>query len=383
MARWQVAHIITHLELGGAQLATLTALEHSRFFSGTRTLLAGASGQLATRAEKIEGVRRVVVPDLVRDVSPVRDARALVTITRELRLLAECGEPLLVHTHSPKAGVLGRIAARRAGAALVVHSVHGFGHGHGGTSDILGWVERSVARFADGYTTDSDSNRRQGIAEGMFSDRPVRVVHCGIDLEFFQHDSVARASVRRELGIDDETPLVVTLANFKPQKDPFTFVRVAAEVLSREPSVHFVYAGDGPLRSAVEELVARERISDRVHLLGWRDDPARLLSASDVFLLTSRWEGLPQSFAQAMASGLPIVATRVDGAPEAIEHGSSGFLADVGDVDALSDFVETLVRDARLRDAFGTRAKSLAPRFSREVMIDSLDHFYRELTGER
>ncbi len=378
MQRFRVAHIITHLELGGAQLATLAQISRSRFFDGTRTLITGG-GRLLPRARALGGVDVVVIPELERRPDPLRDALALRGLIRTLRGL--CDSPLLVHTHSPKAGVLGRVAARIVGAHTVVHSVHGFGHGHGGPGDLFRWVERSCAGLADGYTTDSDANRRQGLAEGLFANRPVEVVHCGVDLRAFRFDPLAGERVRQELDVDYRTPLVVTLANFKEQKDPLTWVRVVAEVARADVPGVFAFAGDGPLRGEVEELIGELGVGSRVRLLGWREDVPALLGAADLFLLTSRWEGLPQSFGQAMAAGLPIVATDVDGAPEAVEEGITGFLRPPGDVRGLANALLRLLRSPKERDRIGEEARVRASRFSEERMLDTLDRFYAQLTG--
>lgn len=378
MTHWRVAHVITHLELGGAQLATLSQISRSRFFAGSRTLITGG-GRLLERARALPGVWVVTIPELARRPDPLRDARALRKLIAVLRRPGD--GPLLVHTHSPKAGVLGRIAARAAGAAKVIHSVHGFGHGHGGSVDLFGWMERSCARLADGYTTDSAANRRQGLAEGLFADRPVEVVHCGVDLGAFRFDPLAGTRVRDALGIDYRTPLIVTLANFKPQKDPLTWVRVVDEVARADATAVFAFAGDGPLRPEVERAVRERGLSERVRLLGWRDDAPALLGAADLFLLTSRWEGLPQSFGQAMAAGLPIVATDVDGAPEAVEDGVTGFLRPAGDAPALAEAVLTLIRSPRDRDRMGERARQRAAKFSEARMVATLDRFYAQVTG--
>ncbi|MEL6543587.1 MAG: glycosyltransferase [Myxococcota bacterium] len=379
MARWQVVHIITHLELGGAQLATLTQLSGTRFFHGKRTLLTGG-GPLLERARALEGVEVMTLDTLQRSPHPLKDATALAALTRTLESMK--GEPMVVHTHSPKAGVLGRIAAQRAGVERVIHSFHGFGHGHGRFGRAFEWAERLCARLADGYTTDSAANKRQGIEERLFGNRPVEVVHCGVNVESYRFDPVAGETLRQTLNLADRTPLVITLANFKAQKDPLTWVRVVERVTRVRPDTVFAYAGDGPMRGEVEALIDKLDVRRHVRLLGWRTDVRELLSASDLFLLTSRWEGLPQSFGQAMAAGLPIVATRVDGAPEAIRHGETGFLSEPGDVAGLAQSVLRLAHDPTLRDRMGHQARTHVGPLSEEQMLKTLDRFYAQITGE-
>lgn len=382
---WDLLHIITKLELGGAQLATLYEIEHSRFATGERYLAFGPGGLLDRRAQELGDVRCFAIEALGRHVDPTADGRAMLAIAalvRRLKHQRPSGR-LLVHTHSSKAGVVGRIGAWLGGADCVVHSVHGFGHshhGHGPVRRILLTAERLAGRFADGFTADSLANVREGERDRLFFGKPVRVVRCGVELARFAPDPVERERTRARLDISPDALVVMTLACLKPQKDPLSWARVASHVLRAEPRAVFLLAGDGELRTDVERVLDREGLRGRARLLGWRDDAAALLHASDLFLLTSRWEGLPQAIVQAMAAGVPVVATDVDGNREAVLHGDNGLLFAPGAVDDLAGGVLSLLGDPERRRRMGARGLASARPFSADEMVRDLDDFYRELT---
>ena len=383
-SRWSLLHLITRLELGGAQLMALHEIAHSRFPSGARVLAFGPGGLLDARAAALDNVAVVPLPALGREISPGRDLVAILAVARLVRRI-KAREPgrLLVHTHSSKAGIVGRLGAFLGGADCIVHSIHGFGHSHAPTPRarrILLAAERLASRVTDGFTAASEANLREGERDGILRGQPRCVVRCGIDLTAFGVAKRSRAAVRAELVIAPEAPVVITVANFKPQKDPLCWAAVVRYVTARHPDAIFVYAGDGELRQAVEAELAAHGLSASVRLLGWRHDIAELLHASDVFLLTSRFEGLPQSLPQAMAAHLPIVATDVDGTAEAISEGDNGLLCRARDSVGLAAAVTRLLADASLRQRMAARSEVRLAEFSLERMVADLVAFYALLT---
>ncbi|MBI5511317.1 MAG: glycosyltransferase [Deltaproteobacteria bacterium] len=384
---WNLVHIVTKLELGGAQLATLDEVQHSRFCTGGRFLLAGPGGLLDAEARALAEARFVPIAALGRELSPAADSRALWALWRSLTALRRSrpGERFLVHTHSSKAGVLGRLAARLAGADRVVHSIHGFGYHRLQpplSRALFRTAERLAARLCDGLTADSAANLEQARQDRVAGARlPTRVIHCGIDVEAFRRPRRPPAEIRAALEIPHGHRVVLNVSCLKPQKDPLAFVELAARVLARAPATTFLLAGDGELRGPVEALGRRLDLGGRLRLLGWRRDVADLLHASDLLVSTSLWEGLPQVFAQAMAAARPIVATGVDGAPEAVRHRDSGLLYPVGDVDGMADGVLELLAQPELAARMGARAVELVPQFSRERMLADLDRFYAEVAA--
>lgn len=381
---WDMLHVVTSLELGGAQLATLHEVHHSQFASGRRHLAFGPGGQLESEARALEGVTCHKISSLLRELAPTFDVQAfmeLYVLVRRLRR-ARPSARLLVHTHSSKAGILGRWAAFCAGADLIVHSIHGFGHPHHGRNvarRLFRLAEHLTSFVTDGFTADSAANIRDARRDHLVRRQPAKVVRCGIDLGEMARGQRTKAQLRSELRIAARDSIVLSVACLKPQKDPLTLVRVAAEVIAQRPRTVFLLAGDGELRPAVESLARQLGVAHRVRLLGWRRDVADLMHASDLLLLTSRWEGLPQVLPQAMAAGLPIVATRVDGNPEAVEHGRSGLLYESGDVAGLAEGTLRLLSDRALRRAFVRAGRERVSEFSRDQMVRELDDFYTSL----
>lgn len=373
----RVCEVVTKLELGGAQQVVLflcRELPRPRF---EVTLIAGCGGLLDEEAKRLDGVEVIFLPTLVREISPLRDLRALIG----LRRLFRAGGFDLVHTHSSKAGVLGRIAARLAGVRAIVHTYYGFGFTDSQptlVNRLLVAAERVAASCADFLVPVSQANRRRALAERIGRPEQHRVIVNGIPLDEFCDVHVDAESVKRELGIPPEAPTVGTISCLKPQKAPFDFVRVAHRVIIHCPDAHFVLVGDGELRREMEWLIDDLGIRSNIHLLGWRRDVARILSCFDVFLLTSLWEGLPMVCPQAMCLSKPIVATRVDGTPEAVLDGRNGFLADPGDVGALARRVLILLEDRELARKMGEEGRGMVDEFSDALMLRRFEALYAE-----
>jgi len=380
-----VAHVITLLEWGGAQentLATVAGLDPALF---EPILVAGKGGLLDARAAALPGCRFVTVSSLVRPVSPARDLAALFALWRIFRRLKReaNGRPLLVHTHSSKAGILGRAAARAAGADAIVHSVHGFGFHDGQPALVRRFfvlLERLASRWTDAFVAVAGENVKTGVRERIFSEGRCRLIRSGFDTARFSSGSRERG--RRALGVPEGAPVVGTVAVFKPQKAPLDFVAAAARIAAAVPDAWFAVAGDGELRPAVEAAVRRAGLAHRFRLLGWRNDVPDLLKAFDVFLLTSRWEGLPRVVPQALLAGTPVVATAVDGTREIVTDGVDGFLVPPGDVEGLAArAVEILAGRARLDPWF--RRERLAEEFDEGTMVRAQERLYLELLGRR
>lgn len=335
-----VAHVITMLELGGAQentLSTVRGLDRTRF---DVALIFGPGGILDEEARSIPAARITPVPELVRQISPRYDlgaVRALVRIFRETR-------PQIVHTHSSKAGVVGRIAARIARVPKVVHSIHGFGFHEGQPAPKFAAflaAERAAARLTDAFIGVSSANLAEGRARGIIGPRhQVALIRSGFDLERFRAEAAGGAVLREELGLDRTDEVIVSIANLKPQKDPLTLVRAMALLAPRRPRAVLLYAGDGELRPEVEAEISRLGLTGRFRLLGWRRDIPALIAASDVVALSSIFEGLPRSAVQALVARRPFVGTRVDGTPEVIHHGRNGFLVEPRSPEALAGALE-------------------------------------------
>jgi len=380
-----VVHVITKLELGGAQqntLHTVASLDRARF---APHLVCGSGGMLDDEARALVDVELTFLPELVRPIQPLTDLSAVRRLAALLRPLAAKG-PVIVHTHSSKAGIVGRAAARLAGAGPVVHSIHGFGHGAIANPLLRRLTlstERLMARCTDAFIAVSECNRHEGEALRLLGGRPCEIIRSGIDLDDFARADSLRAETRASLGHADEVPLVGMVACLKPQKAPLDFVELARLVCEQMPEARFFVAGDGELRGEVEAKLAALGLEDKVQLLGWRRDVPGLLGALDVAVLTSLWEGLPRVCPQAMAAGRPMVATAVDGTPEAIVDGESGFLVDPGDMAAAAERVLQLLRDGELREQLGRAGRAGSVPFGQVEMVAQQEALYDRLLSER
>jgi len=377
-----VVHVITKLELGGAQqntLHTVANLDRTRF---APQLVTGPGGLLDDEARALD-VPVHFLPQLVRPIRPLTDLAAVRALTAILAPLAADGA-VVVHTHSSKAGIVGRLAARRADARPVVHSIHGFGHAaiaNPWARRLALHLERRMARHTDAFISVSHRNRDDGERLGLLGGRPCHVVRSGIDVAEFSRVDALRETARRQLGLPPDAPVVGMIACLKEQKAPVDFVDLAAAVAATHPEAHFFLAGDGELRGDVERRVEQARLGGRFQLLGWRRDVPALMGALDVLVLTSRWEGLPRVCPQAMAAGRPIVATAVDGTPEAVVHDRNGLLFAAGDVAAGARAVSELLADPERRRALGAAGRVAAAEFDQERMVAAQEDLYESLLG--
>ena len=379
MRRARVCHVITQLELGGAQQNTLFTVAHLDQGRFEPSLIAGPGGLLDGEARRLNGIPVRFVPSLGRAVLPLSDVGALGAIRKELRAL----EPDIVHTHSSKAGILGRWAAHLEGVPVVIHSIHGFGF-HKGQALPVRAAFRAAERLTSGVTTHfiavSASNRDQGIALGLFPERKATLIHSGIELERFRRAGTAESrALRSELGIPEAAPLAGMIACLKPQKSAMDFVRAAGLLASEFPEARFLIAGDGEQRSLVEGAIARAGLGTRFHLLGWRRDIPAIVASLDVCVLTSRWEGLPRVIPEAMAAGKPVVATRVDGSAEAVRDGVTGYLCEPGDARTIAARIGALLADPARARAMGDAARPLAAAWDIHEMVRAQETLYGSL----
>jgi glycosyltransferase involved in cell wall biosynthesis len=380
-----VCHVITQLELGGAQDNTLHTVASLRP-PYRACLVAGRGGLLDGEADRLEGVPLTFVDQLVRPIRPAVDSGAV----RRLTALFRATSPTIVHTHSSKAGIVGRVAARLARVPITVHSIHGFGFNAWQPAPLrhgLMAMERMVAPLTTHFIAVSSANRRQGIDLGIVPPDRVTIIRSGIRIAEFEragNDPAMRngRGLRGELGVDADASLVGMVACFKPQKAPLDFVEVAARVAAAVPNATFIMVGDGELRQAVVERAAALGLGSRLRLLGWRRDVARVMSALDVLVHTSLWEGLPRVLPEAIAAGIPVVATGVDGATDILEDGVNGIVCRPRDIGALASGVERLLADRGLREGISARARGILPEFDIDAMVRSQEALYGRLLHE-
>jgi len=373
--RAKVFHVITKLELGGAQEVTLMTVERlprDRYEVG---LVTSPDGLLVERAKQIPDLERLWLPSLVRELDPIMDAQAFLSLWAFFRRV----KPDIVHTHSSKAGILGRWAAYLAGVPLIFHTYHGFGftdYQSALVQRLYIGVEKWTSRITSKVVCVSRANAEKGERHGVFKRGDWILCRDAIPVAEFLKSGPRRARVS-EWGAQMDQLVVGMIACFKPQKAPVDFVDVAAKVARETDTVHFVMAGDGELRPQVEARILAHGIGNRIRLLGWQRDMPEVYRNLDIVVLTSLWEGLPCVFSEAMAAEVPIVATNVDGAREAITDGESGFLHEPHDIDGMARSVLKLATDRGLRERMARSGKARVAEFDIEASLKTLESEYR------
>lgn len=376
----KIAIVITRMDLGGAQqvaLETAKRLDPKRFQA---VLISGPGGMLDDEAREVLGSRFVICPWLTHPISPLRDLAAFFWLARYFfkhRLD-------LVHTHSSKAGLLGRLAAYAAGVEAVVHTVHGWSfHDFMGRLSRRAFIglEKFLASFTGCLVCVARSVKDKGLLNGIGRPGQYAVIRAAVDLKSWKAAGKNPGKTRQAFGLPRGCLLVGSIANCKPQKNPEDFVRTAALVLKRVPKARFLYLGDGPLKQRAKDEAFRLGVGKQVLFPGWQKQVEALSGGFDVFLLTSLWEGLPCVFPQVLSQGVPVVATNVDGAPEIIREGVNGFLCQPKDVEALADRVILLLKNPALRRRMGRQAaKSVGKEWDVRDMVERTEELYSSIT---
>jgi glycosyltransferase involved in cell wall biosynthesis len=346
--------------------------------SGPQT---GPEGSLIEEVRQ-RGIPLTILPSMRRELSPLNDLRVIGQL-RQL-MTAENGRPRydIVHTHSSKAGVVGRIAAAWAKVPLIVHTVHGWSFHDQmppGRRGLYVALERIAARYSHKMIVVSPKDIEKGLAQGIGRPEDYALIRSGIELERFGHPGVAPAEMRRRLGIPLGSPIIGSVTRLSPQKSPLDLLDAFAYIHQQRPDAWLVVVGDGPLRPQVEQRLDELRIANKVILTGLRRDIPELMAMFDVFVLSSLWEGLPRVLPQAMASGLPIVCTEADGSAEAVCEGENGFLTPRGQPDVLAARVLTLLADEQLRRRMGQNGRLRAPEFGAIKMVQDIHTLYQGL----
>ncbi len=362
---------------------TAALLDRGRFqvevLSGPQT---GSEGSLIEEVQARQ-VPLTILPEMVRQVSPADDLRALFKLARLMRRKGFT----IVHTHSSKAGILGRIAARLARVPVIVHTVHGWSfHDHMSPAVRQTYIllEKLCAAITDAMIVVAAPDIDKGLREGIGRVEQYRLIRSAIPLDEFDPDRVDCAAVRQELGLPLDAPVLGNVGRFSPQKNPLEWVKVAGVVGRAMPECRFLLVGDGPMRAQVEAALEAEGILGRTVLTGLRRDVPRMMRAIDVFLLTSLWEGLPRVIPQAMAIGLPVIANRADGTVEAIRQGETGFLCDPGDIEGLAAACLQALRSPELRAEMGRKGQAFARQnFDLRSMVAQIEQLYDELLEKK
>jgi glycosyltransferase involved in cell wall biosynthesis len=376
----RITHVITRLIIGGAQENTLSSVLGLRQKTGLEVqLVSGPSTGPEGSLESLDP-QLLVIPDLVRPLHPYKDFRAL----RQLESHFRKTKPDVVHTHSGKAGILGRLAAARAGVPIIVHTIHGpsFGNFQGTAANfIFCAAERRAGRVTTHFVTVADAMTEQYLAAGIGSRGQYTKIFSGFNLAPFlsvRNDPALRA----KLGIAPDDFVIGKIARLFKLKGHDDLFAIAPELVRRNPRIKFLLVGDGAWRKKFEEKARALGLEKRVVFTGLvpPEDVAQYVGIMDAIVHLSLREGLPRALPQALAAGKPVVSYDCDGAREVCIDEKTGFLLRPGDLNGLTDKLTRLAGSASLRERFGQAGRQLVrENFSVERMVDGLHAIYLKL----
>ena len=373
----KVLHLITNLIVGGATDNTLvTVAGHNRNLFSVH-LAAGQEGNWfhlgPQHADKFHAIE-----NLVRSPRPLNDLKAL----WELVHLFRREQFDIVHTHTSKAGFLGRIAARCSGVPYVVHTIH-----NNAVNEYMSIFERQlflslekiVLPLTDWFITVSELNRNQISELGLLKLERSQTVYSGID--YSQLDRLSDLTSKRQaLKIPNDYQTIVMVARLMPQKAPDLLISAFTQVLDQCPRTLLILVGDGPLRQDLETQARDLDLVENIRFLGFRDDVPEILKLADIFALSSLWEGLGRSMTEAMLLGKPVVAPNIYGIPEIVHHNKTGLLFPVGDVNQLATLLIHLLQHPEEQIRLGQNAKRLTRKlFDAKDMVKQIEQIYEQL----
>lgn len=365
--RYRILYIITQGILGGAQTHIRHLCQNLKDDFDIHVTV-GVYGPLVENLSN-EGVEVHVVPSLVRSISPFKDISGF----RELKRLIKSLEPDLISTHSSKAGILGRLAAKACGIP-VIFTAHGWAFTEGvplTKRTIYIRAERLAAKWADKIICVSENDRKLALDYGVASADKLLTIHNGMP--------IISDALNDKKGKDDKPVEFITVARFSEPKDHELLLRTIPRLNSYNDCI-FSFVGDGELLENTKSLCFQLNIEEKVHFLGPRQDVPDLLAGADAFVLTSNWEGLPRSIIEAMRAGLPVIASDVGGVSELIEEGVTGYLVPRGDAETLRARLEMLIDNPEIRHRMGMAGyERFLEKFTFDRMLTETVKVYEEV----
>jgi glycosyltransferase involved in cell wall biosynthesis len=384
----RVTHIITRLIIGGAQentVATVRALLQKpgvevRLISGPTT---GPEGTLESAVQTPAGLL-TVVPELVRPVHPLKDFLAL----HNLEVVLREHKPQIVHTHSGKAGILGRLAARRAGVPIIIHHIHGpsFGNFQGTAANLVFTAaEKYAARVTDHFFCSAEAMARIYLAAGIGRPEMYTRIFSGFNLEPYLLGS-NDPGLRHQLGLTADHFVIGKIARLFKLKGHADLLSAFARILPQIPQARLLFVGDGRLRGDLENQARGLGLADKVVFAGLVPpaEVPRYVGIMDCVAHLSGREALSRALPQALAAGKPVVAYDFDGADEVCRENETGFLVRTGDIENAAQKLLLLARDPALRDRLGSCGREFVRRnFPVDKMVEDQYVVYRKLAAER
>jgi glycosyltransferase involved in cell wall biosynthesis len=375
MKKIKVVHIITKLELGGAQINTVYTYQNLDEKQFETYLLSGPGGILTDKVEKKD--RFFIVKDLVRQINPIKDLKALF----QLRKLLKKIKPGIIHTHSSKAGILGRTAAFLLRVPIIIHSVHGFSF-----SPYQSFLKRTfyitaeklVSKITGHFVFVSNDDialaREKKLVKENYS-----LIRSGFPFKKFLKQNEDIKTIKKEYNIKENDFVCGIIAPFKPQKGLFHLIEIAEKVLApgkTKKNVIFMITGDGDLRQAIETKLKEKGIFDRFRLPGFLFDIEKAVDIFDLGVSTALWEGLPQSLIQLRIKKKAVVASDIPGNREVIRENKNGFLVALEDYETFAQRILYLINEDKERERLGHFAEEDFSPWDADYMVREQEKMY-------
>jgi len=384
----RICHVITKPELGGAQLSTLNLISSLPKDKYQVSIVTSSAGLLKQKFKSLENVTAYFSPFLIRPANPIVDILALIHIF----FIYRCRGFRIIHTHSSKAGIIGRWAAFlynktqcwlkvKGERCEVVHTVHGW------PFNDYQWIlvkrfyiflERITAPFTTKIICVSKKDIETGLKYRIAPKEKFVLIKYGIPLYQFKNSNCNKADKKKELGINNNDPVIGMISCLKPQKSPLDYVKACADVYNKLPSINFLLIGDGVLKKRCKSELSKSSLNGRFIFTGWRRDVSDILDVIDIVVLTSKWEGLPIAIIEALSKGKPVVATDAGGCRELIEDGVTGYITRPGQYKDTADRLSSILKDKdSLLKMSREAAKSIDESFDIKAMARNIDNLYR------
>ena len=386
----KVVHIITRLDMGGSAQNTLKTCIGLAGDQYKIVLVSGASRESnMTEAESdavgfgldlaaTQGVSVEVVPALIRRIDPVMDTLALVGLMRLIRK----EKPHIIHTHTSKAGILGRMAARLSGVPIIVHTPHGhvfYGHFSKILSKVFLIIERVFDIITDCTIALTTGERDDYLNKHVSKSDKLQIIHSGVDVVKFMAPLNGENKKRASLGLVPAVQVVGTAGWLLPIKGPVYLFKAMLEVWKAHPEIKLVFVGKGELEVNLKKMAKDLGVNEKIRFLGWRNNVQEILPLFDIFVLPSLNEGMGRVIVEALAAGKPVVASNTGGIPDLVKNGETGYLVEPRDVSGLAQAINKLIEKPSLRRSMGMAGQQRSHLFSEELMIKKIDELYQEL----
>ena len=382
----RVLRLFSRLNIGGPAIHVILAtagLDPKRYES---RLVVGREeereGNFFDLAEA-KGIPIQVIPSFSRRINPIGD---LLTLVRLFRLMRR-ERPDIVHTHTAKAGALGRLAAHLVGTPVIVHTFHGSvfeGYFGSLSSRIYRRIEKALACLSDAVVAVSPRVAHELEQRRVAPRKKIEVIYLGLELDRFQRLEKHRGELRRELGLDRKIPIIGSVGRLVPIKDIPTLLKAMRGVVDCRSDAILLLVGDGPERRNLEAEAHRLDLDSNVRFLGFRHDLERIYADLDIAVNSSRNEGTPVALIEALSAGVPVVATSVGGTPDLLEDGKLGKLVSPANPQRLADdLISVLSRREKAQATARTARCKIVRRFRSERLVADLDALYSRLLASR